>query len=90
MTYRQNLKKLDNCSPERIESISKSLSKLQKLRYMHHHSNEPKQHRKFQNPKSNFEKSYNGGGGKKAESSLNNLIKRQLMPFNDVKMKNMF
>lgn len=89
MTYRPNIKRLDNCSPERVESISKSLSKLQKLRGMQHTSVEAKQHKKFANPKSNFaDRVYQGSGpGKKIESSLNNLIKRSLMPL-DVKMKN--
>lgn len=81
MTYRSSIKRLDNCSPERVESISKSLSKLQKLRNNHHTVNEAKQYKKFQNPKSNFtEKVYLCGPNKKAESTLNNLIKRSLMP----------
>ena len=91
MTYRPNIKRLDNCSPDRVESISKSLSKLQKLRNMHHTSNESKQYKKFQNPKTNFhEKVHMGGPGKKTESTLNNLIKRSLMPLDGVKMKNVF
>lgn len=92
MTYRPAIKRLDNCSPERVESISKSLSKLQKLRNMHHTSVEAKQQKKFANPKSTFhERVYNGGPGKKTESSLNNLMKRSLMPLDgNVKMKNVF
>jgi hypothetical protein len=31
-----------------------------------------------------------GGPGKKTESSLNNMIKRSLMPLDGVKMKNVF
>ena len=31
-----------------------------------------------------------GGTGKKTESTLNNLIKRSLMPLDGVKMKNVF
>lgn len=58
---------------------------------MHHTSNESKQYKKFQNPKTNFhEKVYTGGLGKKTESTLNNMTKRSLMPLDGVKMKNVF
>jgi hypothetical protein len=83
MTYRSTIKRIDNCSQERVESISRSLSKLQKLRNSQHTSNEAKQYKKFQNPKSSFpEKVY--------QSSLNNLAKRSLMPIEEIKMKNVF
>ena len=59
------------------------------MRNVHHTQDVNKQHKKYANPKTNFsQRAYHGGPNKKAESSLNNMIKRQLMPLGDVKMKN--